>query len=96
MPILAPRLKSGLRAIPRDQHQLYVGDSREGILLEVIPYLPLVRICTGTLTMQEIASHLAIELDLVETSIQRLIELGVVELIEVNRNQQSRWVILEI
>ncbi len=84
MPILAPRLKSGLRAIPRDQHQLYIGDSREGILLDLIPYLPLVRICTGTLTMQEIASHLTIELDLVETSIKRLLELGVVEMVEIN------------
>ena len=74
-----PRIKSTLRTLMRSDGKLYVGNAREGFLLEPIPYLTILRSCNGVLSRADIAQRLFEPLPRIDHALEYLSSLGIIE-----------------
>ena len=74
-----PRLKPTLSLITRTDGLIYVGDLSEGFELDPIPFLPLLRRCTGRSSIREIATLLHQPLELIARAIEECVDLGIIE-----------------
>ena len=68
-----PRIKASLSVINRGDGTIYIGDARSGLVLDAIPFLAILRTCTGARTCDEVAGseHLA--------TLDHLHQLGLIE-----------------
>ena len=77
-----PRIKPSLHLISRESGEIYCGTSDEGFLLDALPYLPLLRTCTGRTSIDEICRLTRQGRQEVLRHVGHLIELGLVENLE--------------
>lgn len=76
-----PRIKRSLKLIPRESGEIYIGTASEGYLLDADPFLSILRNCDGRSTITEISSRTLLRIELLQSAIDSLCELGVIELL---------------
>ena len=77
-----PRIKPSLKLIPRDTGEIYIGTASQGFLLAADPYLPILRSCDGCSTITEISGRTYLRIELLQSAINELRELGIIELLD--------------
>jgi len=74
-----PRLKASFRVLTRRDGTIYVGDAREGFILDAIPYRQILRHSTGVHAHAEIARLLDLSPSALLQLLHELTALGVIE-----------------
>jgi hypothetical protein len=74
-----PRLKASLRVLTRRDGTIYVGDARDGYILDAIPYRQILRLSTGAHSHAFIADQLDLSPSALGHILHELTSLGVIE-----------------
>jgi len=74
-----PRLKASLRVLTRRDGTIYVGDARDGYILDAIPYRQILRHSTGAHPHAHIADQLNLSPSALLHLLRELTSLGVIE-----------------
>ncbi len=84
-----PRLRSSLQYILRSDGSIYIGDARSGYEVDSLIFLQILRSCTGTQTLREIADRISTT-GPVTTFFEELGRLGVLEFLPRSTSEPSR------
>jgi hypothetical protein len=76
-----PRLKASLRVLVRRDGTIYVGDARDGFILDLIPYRQILRLSTGVRTHVEIARQIDLSASALLQLLHQLTSCGVIEIL---------------